>query len=492
MKEMQQSARSSGSRYYPSVFLPVAVLGCLLIITLTLQVFLSWQAHRRLATVTGHMSQMVRLQDVNLELQRELVETLRDEGVFTDAERERMHSELQAIVDMQENLATQTPQALAQAYSVLADDTRHARDALVLALSHTREAIDREARAHRKLIERVNRATVLEFRVGLITLVLFPVGAIVILYLMRQRILAPLNHLGFLMTLLARRDFSPAPVVAIDPMLRPLTENYNAMVSRLSELEQEHASREQDLESQVDYATRALLDQQRSLANTERLAAVGEMMARIAHELRNPLAGIKLACTNLQDDLRESHASADYLQRVEVVATEIDRIIAVLNSLLDQSRHSPEPMRDVSLARAVADLVALLRYQIPERIRLEQSIAADITCRLPDALLRQALLNLLLNAQQAIGEHDGVIAIDAAVEDERLILRVRDDGPGFPADLLEAGIRAFVTHRSEGTGLGLSMVQRFVRSHGGHLRLANLPPHGACVTLELPCGRTNV
>jgi len=491
MIEPSERTRSASSRYYPSVLLPAAVLGGLLIVTLTIQVLISWKAHRRLAPVNAHISQMVRLQGANLELQRELVESL-EESAFTGAEREQMHKELKAILDMQAHLSTDTPQALLYASDVLVDAKRNPKEALILALSHTRKAIDLETHAHQRLIEAVNRATELEFRISVITLVVFPAGAIVLLYFMRKRILAPLNHLSFLMTLLARRDYSPAPLAAIDPMLRPLTENYNVMVTRLSALEQEHASREQELESQVQYATRALLEQQRSLANTERLAAVGEMMARIAHELRNPLAGVKLACTNLRQEMNESLAMPEYLERVDVVAAEIDRIIAVLNSLLDQSRHSPEPLRDVAIAQAITDLMALVRYQIPEHIRLEQRIAGDIVCRLPDALLRQALLNLLLNAQQAIGGHDGVIVTDALVEDGRLRLSVCDDGPGFPQDLLEAGIRAFVSHRPEGTGLGLSMVQRFARAQGGNVDLSNVEPHGACVMLDLPCGRINV
>lgn len=489
MTESSAHTHSPGSRFFPSVLLPAVVLGGLLVITLTIQVLLAWQAHQRLAPVNRHIAQMARLQGVNLDLQRELVESLRDMGSFTADERVRLHKELKAILEVQSQLSPESTRALINAHNVLADARREPKEALILALSHTRVAIDLETRAHQRLIEAVNQATVLEFQIGILTLVVFPSGAIVLLYLMRQRIFAPLNHLGFLMTLLGRRDYSPAPIAAIDPILRPLTENYNTMVNRLAAFEREHDSRERDLESQVHYATRALLEQQRSLANTERLAAVGETMARIAHELRNPLAGIKLACINLRQELDESQAAPDYLGRVDVIAAEIDRIISVLNSLLDQSRHNPEPLTDVVLAKAVADLVVLARYQIPAHIRFEQNIAADIVCRLPDALLRQALLNLLLNAQQAIDRQAGVIVIDAEVEDGLLHLRVCDDGPGFPEDLLQAGIRTFVTHRPEGTGLGLSMVQRFARAHGGRLHLANVEPHGACVTLDLPCGR---
>lgn len=486
---MSERSGDSEYRYILSLWLPAAVLGTLLVLVLVVQVVLSWKARLQLAPVDRHLTQMARLQDANLELQRELLESLREEGVFTAEEREQMRSELEAILGMQAYLSSDTPQTLARAHAALADAAISPGEALMVVLSHLRTALDEETMAHKKLLEEVNRATVLELEIGTVALLVFPSGAILLIYLLRRRILAPIKHLSFLMTVLARKNFSPAPVAAVDPLLRPLTENYNAMVTRLAELEQEHASREQDLKGQVESAARVLLEQQRTLANTERLAAVGEMMARIAHELRNPLAGVKLACTNLRHELSQTLESPEYMERIDIVVGEIDRITAMLNALLDQSRHRPEAARKLTIASAVQDLVALARYQIPTWIRIQQRIPDDIVCHLPEALFRQALLNLLLNAQQAIGEQEGTIEIEAMRRSGRVRLSISDDGPGFPRDLLDSGIRVFVTHRAEGTGLGLSMVQRFVRAQGGSIQLSNLEPHGACITLDLPCGK---
>jgi two-component system, NtrC family, sensor kinase len=211
------------------------------------------------------------------------------------------------------------------------------------------------------------------------------------------------------------------------------------------------------------------------------------MMARIAHELRNPLAGIKLACTNLRQELSQRLGSPEYNERIDMVTGEIDRIIVMQDTLLDHTRHQPEPSRNITIARTVNDLIKLARYQIPPRIQLEQRIPEDIVRRLPEGQFRQSLLNLVLNAMQALGEREGRIMIEANLTDDSLRLDVCDDGPGFPPDLLEYGIRAFITHRAGGTGLGLSMVQRFARSVGGSVKLSNREPHGACVTLELPC-----
>jgi len=486
---VSETAVDSGYRYYVSLWLPAAVLGMFLVLVLVIQLILSWIAHAQLAPVNHHLIQMNRLQNTTLELQRELLENLSDAGDLTLDERHHLRDEIKAVLDMQVHLSTDTPRILASAHAVLANEEIHPREALVKVLQYMRKALNQEAVEHNRLIGEITRSTALELKLGAVALLVFPACAVLLIYLLRRRILAPLNHLGFLMTLLGRKNYSPAPVAIIDPMLRPLTENYNTMVTRLAELEAEHAQREQDLEVQVENATRVLLEQQRRLATSERLAAVGEMMARIAHELRNPLAGVKLACTNLRQELIQQLDSPEYRERIDIIAGEIDRIIALLNSLLDQSRHTPEVMRDVTVRQAVAELIVLARYQIPERIRIEQDIASDIVCRLPDALFRQALLNLLLNACQALGDKTGSIVIKADLTSGSLLLNVCDDGPGFPADLLESGIRAFVTHRADGTGLGLSMVQRFARTHGGTITLSNREPHGACVTLELPCGR---
>ncbi|MEZ5543464.1 MAG: ATP-binding protein [Pseudomonadota bacterium] len=485
---MTAGTDDSGYRYYVSLWLPAAVLGVLLVLVLVIQLILSWVAHANLAPVNRHLAQMNRLQVTSLELQRELLESLNGESEFTRDERTQMRREIEDILGLQASLSERTPQALSSARDVLANMDIAPRQALILALSHLRTVINAEVGEHQRLIGEISSSMAMELEIGVVALLVFPAGAILLIYLLRRRILEPLNHLGFLMTLLARKNYAPAPVAVIDPMLRPLTENYNSMVTRLAELEGEHARREQDLEVQVQHATRVLLEQQRRIASTERLAAVGEMMARIAHELRNPLAGVKLACTTLCQDLEREPDSAGYRERLGVIAGEIDRVIALLNALLDQSRHRPEALRDVALAQAVAELVALARYQIPARIRIEQAIPDTAVCRLPDALFRQALLNLLLNAGQALGDRPGRISIVAELVDRQLRLCVCDDGPGFPPELLTAGIQAFVTHRPGGTGLGLAMVQRFVRAQGGRITLSNQDPHGACVTLELPCG----
>lgn len=294
------------------------------------------------------------------------------------------------------------------------------------------------------------------------------------------------------MQLLGKRQYQRIPANKFAPVLQPLANNYNNMVVRLSELEAEHLNIENDLQVQVESATRTLIEQQRVLGNTERMAALGEVMARLAHELRNPLAGVKMACHNLQTDMSDHEGFSDYQDRVNLVSSEIDRMIHLLNSLLDQARHAPEQLHDTNINITISELLKLARYQIPPNINLlyEAKEKEEIICRLPHIHLRQALLNLIINAQQAMEAKlkgaEGSITLSSHREENTLVISVCDEGLGFPKDLIEDGIRAFSTYREGGTGLGLSMVQRFVRNQGGTLELSN-KASGACVTLKLHC-----
>jgi two-component system NtrC family sensor kinase len=299
----------------------------------------------------------------------------------------------------------------------------------------------------------------------------------------QRRILRPLGDLRTMFLKLGAGDFSPIESEAAHPVLSPLFDNYNLLVTRLEELESEHRTRAEDLQSEVRTAAEALLAQQRTLARTERLAAVGETAAGLAHELRNPLAGVQMSLANLRRDLDDPQLAA----RLELALAELDRLARLLNQQLSASRHVPESPRRLHLRTLVQELLALLRYQVPPHVRLEARVDDELECRLPGDRLRQALLNLVLNSVQALGDDPGAVRLEAHREGDRMVLVVTDDGPGFPPELVEAGGLAFVTRRAGGTGLGLAMVRRLAMDLGGELALENLDPRGARVRLALPC-----
>jgi signal transduction histidine kinase len=250
---------------------------------------------------------------------------------------------------------------------------------------------------------------------------------------------------------------------------------------RTAELERSN----RDLETAVNAAESAagvLLEQRETLARTDRMAAVGEMAGGLAHEIRNPLAGIQMSLENLRKDA----ADPEIRERIDPPIAELGRLARLLNRYLSPLRHAPEPVTSVHVRELVEDLCTLLRYRLPENVKLASSIDDDITWMLPKDRIRQSLLNLVLNAMHAIGDAEGKIAISAERNAERLAICVDDDGTGFPKDLLKGPLRRFETHSEEGTGLGLAMVRRVAEDLGGELILENRDPRGARVRLELP------
>lgn len=237
------------------------------------------------------------------------------------------------------------------------------------------------------------------------------------------------------------------------------------------------------LQREVRTATATLLAQQRALADSERLAAVGEMAATVAHELRNPLAGALASVENLRRS-----AEPEAAERLGRVASELGRVVDRLKTYLGAAAHRPETPVPTEIGALTDDLLHLLRHQMPPGVRLEADFAGPLRCRVPPQRLRQALMNLVLNAAEAMGDRGGRIVVEGRSVEGELRLSVLDEGPGLPRELLDSGPVAFSTSRASGTGLGLAIVERTMRDLGGGLELANRERGGARVTLRAPCG----
>jgi C4-dicarboxylate-specific signal transduction histidine kinase len=178
----------------------------------------------------------------------------------------------------------------------------------------------------------------------------------------------------------------------------------------------------------------------------------------------------------------------EHAERMNLMQAEVMRLSRLLSDLLNSARHQPEAQVTIDLSSVVKELLSITRYQLAPSIKLEARIEPKLACRAPESALRQALLNLILNAAAAVADEGGQVAIEGGTEadGQRVRITVTDDGPGFPKELLERGIRPFFSTREHGTGLGLAVVQRVVRDAGGQIELENCKPHGARVTLLLP------
>jgi signal transduction histidine kinase len=466
----------------------VGVAGALVAFVLGALVVVSWHGLERIEPIQTHLEYIGRLQDLGLDMEQVLFRGLRGEDQILSADVGALRDSLGKIAGQGQYLDPQTPESLRHIRKLLGAQRSNPVNGLFDALAELRQALGGERSRLYSLMDKVARDTHTELELSLVLVVVLPLVGLGALLALRGRVQRPLASLGDLLGRLAERDYRPIPdeeLADSATMVQPAFRSYNDLVHRLQALEAEHSDREHTLEQEVRQATGALLTQSRQLARAERLAAVGAVSAGLAHELRNPLAGIQMACAKLQRSIGDSDQSA----RLDTVVTELKRLNRLLSERVDAARHAPEPLTPLNLKDTVEDFLSLVRYQVPEGVRLVSSVPDDLVCRLPEGGLRQALLNLVLNAAQTMEQGQGEVEISAVREGPEVALRVSDTGPGFPLDMLTIGVRPFASGRVGGTGLGLAMVRRFTEDIHAGLALANRKPHGAQVTLRLPCTR---
>jgi PAS domain S-box-containing protein len=226
---------------------------------------------------------------------------------------------------------------------------------------------------------------------------------------------------------------------------------------------------------------------EQALLKYERLGAIGEMAAGMAHEIRNPLSGIDLSAQYLKKK-HGDHPEA--LIQIQNILEQTERLKQLVNDTLDYSKDkATEDKRVLDVMELLRTSLRLAQVQYGPgnaRFQVQWEVEPGRFFLLANPYrLQQVLVNLILNAFQAMGS-EGKLILGCVKKDQTLTLKIEDNGPGISEENLARLFEPFFTTKNSGSGLGLSVSQRIVEAHGGKIKVERLKPRGTAFILEIP------
>lgn len=281
------------------------------------------------------------------------------------------------------------------------------------------------------------------------------------------------------------------PSIALEQYLEIVLYNViGCLTGFLAERERQQKLRYQKTTETLEESYRKLREQadqiieiEGQLRRADRLSALGELSAGMAHEIRNPLGSIRGTAEILRDGVAPDDPKLEF---ADILIKEVDRLNKVLEDFLRFARPEPVELGRFSPNLSVREVLELTKQQATRnRVEVEVSLAEDIEIPGQGEQIKQALLNLVLNSLQAMPD-GGLLKVSSKIYENEVHLQVSDNGPGIPVEDRERIFNPFMTTRDSGTGLGLAITQRILQSHDGHIVLDNTSGPGASFTLCLP------
>lgn len=286
-----------------------------------------------------------------------------------------------------------------------------------------------------------------------------------------RRLSGPIEHLSRAVEAVGAGNFDVSVKAGSRDEVAQLAASFNTMAVNLRERE-----------------TR-LREAHAQLLHSEKMAAIGQLSAGLAHEVKNPLAGI-LGYAQLT---RRSLNDPDVITKnLDVIERETRRCTDIISNLMRFARQETGERAVTDINVAVSRAIALVDHQLGlHKVRIETELhsgLSPVSCNANQ--LQQVVMNLLINAQQIMEPAGGTVHVRTRMSESDVIIEVDDTGPGVPPELRTRIFEPFFTTKQagKGTGLGLSVSYGLIRDHGGDIRVSDAPSGGARFTISLPTG----
>jgi len=225
----------------------------------------------------------------------------------------------------------------------------------------------------------------------------------------------------------------------------------------------------------------------------DKMTSLGRVAAGIAHEIRNPLSGINIYLNTME----KIYDKEESLEKVKQILGQIQsasrKIESVIRRVMDFSKPSEPKFVLTGINKAIEEAINLSSVILRKRgIKIEKALAEDLPpCYVDPQLIEEVILNLITNAAEAMKEMDGIknIGLTSSIENNRILMRISDSGPGVPSNLKDKIFDPFYTTKNGSTGIGLSLAHRIITDHGGSLSISKSKWGGAEFVIEIPLSK---